>query len=170
VPIFCVTTPTKSSGQSMTEPLHGLLAHAAHDPGDDLGLGDRELEALATHHLDEDRHLQLAAAETTNASGGLARLHLRLTFVSSSRSSRSFKLREVTYFPSWPANGEALTLNTMLTVGSSTSTGGSGRGSSGIGHGLADVHLREPGQRHDVAGARLLHLGALQAPRTRTGS
>ena len=53
------------------------------------------------------------------------------TFVSSSRSKRSRRLRDVTYFPSVPANGDALTQNTMLTVGSSIVTGGSGRGSSG---------------------------------------
>ena len=39
--------------------------------------------------------------------------------------------REVTYLPSWPANGELFTENTMLTVGSSTLTGGSGTGFSG---------------------------------------
>ena len=40
-------------------------------------------------------------------------------------------LRDVTSLPSCPANGELLTLNIMLTVGSSIVTGGSGRGSSG---------------------------------------
>src|SRR5262249_34501170 len=42
--------------------LHRLEGPAALPPRDDLRLADLELEALAAHHLDEDRELQLAAS------------------------------------------------------------------------------------------------------------
>ena len=42
--------------------LDGFVQLAVDHPGDHLGLANREFEALATHGLDEDRELQLAAA------------------------------------------------------------------------------------------------------------
>ena len=42
--------------------LHRLVHLAVDLAGDDLGLADGELEALAPHHLDEHRELELAAA------------------------------------------------------------------------------------------------------------
>ena len=52
------------------------------------------------------------------------------TFVSSSFSSRSLMLREVTQRPSRPAKGEVLTEKTIEIVGSSMCRGGSGDGVS----------------------------------------
>ena len=52
------------------------------------------------------------------------------TFVSSSFSRRSRRLRLVTYWPSRPAKGEVLTLNWMAMVGSSMTISGSGAGFS----------------------------------------
>ena len=72
------------------------------------------------------------------------------------------RLREVTYLPSWPANGELLTGNIMLTVGSSTVTRGSGRGFSRVGDGVADVDVVEARERDDVARPGLVDLDALQ--------
>ena len=43
------------------ETLEGLVDRAVDEPGDDLGLADGELEALAAHLLDEDGQGQLAA-------------------------------------------------------------------------------------------------------------
>ena len=52
------------------------LVHLAVDlAGDDLGLADGELEALAAHHLDEHRELQLAAALHLPRVGPLGRQH-----------------------------------------------------------------------------------------------
>ena len=56
------------------ELLHRLVALAVDLARDDLGLADRELEALAAHRLDEDRHLQLAAAGHLEGVGGVAGL------------------------------------------------------------------------------------------------
>ena len=49
-----------------------------------------------------------------------------LLLVSRSRRSRIWRL--VTYFPSRPASGEALTRKFMVSVGSSTLSAGSGSG------------------------------------------
>ena len=54
-----------------------------------------------------------------------------LTLPSTSRSRRALIWRPVTYFPSRPDSGEVFTPNVMLSVGSSTSRRGSGRGSAG---------------------------------------
>ena len=51
----------------------------------------------------------------------------RPTLTSSSFSKRSFRLRDVTYFPLWPAKGLLLTWKFMLNVGSSISMLGRGR-------------------------------------------
>ena len=48
------------------------------------------------------------------------------TFVSISLKSLSRRLREVTYLPSLPANGELFTIKFIETVGSSIFTNGSG--------------------------------------------
>ena len=49
--------------------------------------------------------------------------------MSSSFSSRSLMLRDVTHRPSRPANGDVLTEKTIEIVGSSMCSGGSGAGS-----------------------------------------
>ena len=56
------------------EPLDGLVQLAVDLPGDDLRLADGQLEALAAHHLDEDRQLQLTAALHLPGVGTLGRL------------------------------------------------------------------------------------------------
>ena len=62
--------------------------------------------------------------ETLNRSGLSVGSTRRATLWISSFSRRSLMLREVTYLPSRPANGELLTWNVMLTVGSSTESNG----------------------------------------------
>ena len=53
------------------------LHHSAVDLArDDVGARDLELEALAPHHLDEDRQLELAAAEHLHLFGGVGRFDL----------------------------------------------------------------------------------------------
>ena len=55
------------------QPLDRLVQLAVDLPGDDLRLADGELEALAPHHLDQDRQLQLAAALDLPGVGTLGR-------------------------------------------------------------------------------------------------
>ena len=62
-PTCAMTTPWKSSGTSMTRSSTGSIADAVDLLGDDLGPRDLQLEAFAPHHLDQDRQLQLAAAD-----------------------------------------------------------------------------------------------------------
>ena len=52
------------------------------------------------------------------------------TSLRSSRSSRSLMLRDVTYLPSVPANGESLTIQNIETVGSSMAIGSRRSGAS----------------------------------------
>ena len=54
--------------------LERLLAHAVLVLREDLGVRDRQLEALAAHRLDEDRELQLAAAHDLEGVGGVGGL------------------------------------------------------------------------------------------------
>src|SRR5437870_3576326 len=55
--------------------LHRLLPNAVLGPSDHLRLPDRELEALPSHGLDQDRHLELAAARHDEDVGGIPRRH-----------------------------------------------------------------------------------------------
>ena len=76
MPHCAMTTPWKSSATSMTEILDRLHDLAVDDLGDDVGAGDLELEALAAHHLDQDRELQLAAAQHFHLLRRVGRLDL----------------------------------------------------------------------------------------------
>jgi hypothetical protein len=53
----------------------GSLQRAVDLAGDDLGLAHGELEALAAHHLDQHRQLQLAAALHLPRVGALGLQH-----------------------------------------------------------------------------------------------
>ena len=92
--------------------------------GDDVGARDLELEALAAHHLDQDRELQLAAADDLHLLGRVGRLDADRDVAEQLRSSRSFSWRDVTYWPSRPAIGDVLTPKIIDTVGSSIAIGG----------------------------------------------
>ena len=84
------------------------------------------------------------------------------TLVSSSRCRRSRRLRLVTYLPSVPANGEVLTTNCIVSVGSSTLSGGrpSGRSASAIVAPIVSSSM--PVTSDDVAGERLRERHALE--------
>ncbi len=56
------------------ELLHRLVELPVDRPGDHLGLADRQLVALAAHHLDQDRELQLAAPGDLEGVGRVALL------------------------------------------------------------------------------------------------
>ena len=147
------------------QPLHGLEQLAVLFAGHYLGLADRELEALAAHHLDQDRELQFAAPATTqptppptglldaNRDVGQGFLHQPLT-----------RLRlEVTCLPSRPECGESLIVKTIESVGSSISDRRQCDRCFGVGQGLADGDLVEPGDCDDVSGSGGLDLDSLQA-------
>ena len=74
-PSFWVTTPMNSSGQSITRCSIGSRSlPSSIRRVIDLGLADRHLVALAAHHLDEDRELQLAAPGDLERVGRVGRL------------------------------------------------------------------------------------------------
>ena len=63
VPTCAMTTPWNSSATSIDQILDRLHQLAVDLLGDDLGARHLQLEPFAAHHLDQDRELQLAAAE-----------------------------------------------------------------------------------------------------------
>ena len=69
--------------------------------------------------------------ETRNVSAESVSSTRSATLVSTSLNRRSRIFLEVTYFPSLPANGLLLTINSIETVGSSIFTNGSGSAFSG---------------------------------------
>jgi hypothetical protein len=74
------------------------------------------------------------------------------TLDSSSLKSRSRRLRLVTYLPSLPTNGESFTLNIMVSVGGSISSGLQRLGIGGVADAVANVDGFQADQRDDVAG------------------
>ncbi len=58
------------------EDLEGLLLHSVDFFHDHFGVRERELVALAAHGLDEDRELELAAAENAEGVRGVGVLEL----------------------------------------------------------------------------------------------
>ena len=70
-----MTTPTCSSGMSIVISSIGSCSSPSISLRDDLRLADGHLEALAPHHLDEHRQLQLAAALHLPRVGPLGRQH-----------------------------------------------------------------------------------------------
>ena len=84
-------------------------------------------------------------------------------FFFASRSRRSRMWRDVTHLPLLPAKGEVLTWKRTLMVGSSTLMRGRASCAVGGGDGVADLHVVEAGEQHDVARARLLDGRALHA-------
>ena len=145
------------------EILNRLHAHAVDLLDDDLGPRHLQLEPFAAHHLDQNRELQFTAAETLNCSGVSVGSTRSDTLPSSSLSRRSFRWRDVTYWPSLPASGEVLMPKIIDTVGSSTSMCGIGIAIVGIGDGLADGDVFDAGEADDVAGGGFFDLDALQA-------
>ena len=84
------------------------------------------------------------------------------TLVSSSLSSRSRRLREVTNWPSRPENGDVLMVNVMAMVGSSIWMRGSGSGILDAGHRIADGDALHAGDRQNVARTAHRFVHALQ--------
>ena len=93
-PSFCVTTPMNVLGAVDDQAAPSApCSFPSAVLRDDLGLGDRELVALAPHHLDEDRELQLAAAHDLEGVGRRRASTRRETLLRSSFSSRSRRWR-----------------------------------------------------------------------------
>jgi hypothetical protein len=89
-----------------------------------LGPGHAELVALAAHVLDQDPEVQFAAPGDLELVGVRGLLDPQRDVVLELFQQALAQHAEVTYLPSRPANGEVLTWKVMLTVGSSTFSGG----------------------------------------------
>ena len=96
----CVTTPDVLLGHVDAHPLDRLVAAAVDLPGDDLGLADGQLEALAAHQLDQDRQRQLAAALDLPHLGRSVAWTRSETLPISSRSRRALTWLAVSLSPS----------------------------------------------------------------------
>ena len=138
------------------QPLDRLVHLAVDQPGHDLRLADGQLEALAAHHLDQDRQLQLAAALHLPGVGPLGRQH------PDRHVADQFGIQPGLDQP----GGELL-------AGLAGQRGGvdadrhrdrrlvdgdqrQRRRVVGIGQRLADGDVRDPGDRDDVAGPALV--------------
>ena len=100
---------------------------------------------------------------TSNASAVSAGRTSIETLPRTSFSRRALIWRLVTYLPSRPASGEVLTPNVMRSVGASTSSRGSGRGSAGSVSVSPIVTSGRPGDADDVAGSGLGDVDAVDA-------
>ena len=99
--------------------------------GDDLRPRHLQLEALAPHHLDEDRQLQLAAADDLHLLGRLGRLDADRDVAEQLLVEPIAEVARGDVLPSRPAIGEVLTPKIIDTVGSSIAIGGIGVGAPG---------------------------------------
>ncbi len=143
--------------------LHRLVELAVDAAGDHLGLADRELVALAPHHLDQDRELQLAAPGDLEGVGGVARLDPDRDV------GQHFALEPLLEL----AAGDVGALAPRHRRGVDREDHADGRlvdpdrrqrdRPLEVREGLADAELVEAGDRHDVARPRALDLRALEA-------
>ena len=142
--------------------LHRLVEAPVDRAGHDLRLADRQLEPLAPHHLDEDRELQLAAPWTSQVSGrSVSRTRIE-TLPTTSWSSRPCSSRAVTLSPSWPASGDGVDPDRHRERRLVDPGDRERPRIVGVGEGLADRDLGDPGDRADLAGAGLLGFHAVE--------
>ena len=130
---------------------------------DDLGTAHGKLEAFAAHGLDEDGHLELAAALDQEGVlvGGVFHAHGHV--------AQAFAVQAV-------ADHAALH-QLAFTAGQGRGVDAEAHGHGGLVHadarqgagvlagadGVADGHVLDAGHHHDVAGLGLVHFGQLQA-------
>src|SRR5439155_22685142 len=146
------------------EVLDRLHALAVDELDDRLGPGDLELITLATHGLDEDRKVQLAAAAEKDPLGDVgvgdmqAQVGVELLVETGAKLAGGRELalaarKRRRVDPEGHAHGGLFDLDP-----------GQGVGGLRIRERVADRHLLEPGQEHYVARARARHRNAIQAP------
>ena len=124
VPVCAMTTPWKSSGTSMTNSSTGststwsivLVTISGRETC--TSKPSRRIISMRMDSCSSPRPM------TFTCSGESVFSTRRETLPSSSRSSRSRRLRDVTYWPSRPARGDVLTPKIIDTVGSSIAIGG----------------------------------------------
>ena len=133
--------------------------------GDDLGLADGELEALAAHHLDQHRELQLASALHLPRVGRSVVSTRSDTLPTSSASRRLFTSRAVSLSPSWPDSGDVLIPIVIDRLGSSTWMTGKRARIVGVGERLADGDVGQAGDGDDLARADFVRRRRGRAPR-----
>jgi hypothetical protein len=98
--------------------------------------------------------VQLAAPGDAELVRVCALLHAQRDVVDQLALEALLELREVTYLPSLPAKGEVLTWKVMLTVGSSTVSGGSASARPGS-QSVSEIRRLDAGDADDIAGAAL---------------
>ena len=136
---------------------------------DHLGLADRQLEALATHHLDEHRQLELAATLHLPAVGPVGGHDAdRRRCPRPPGPAGPSRARAVTFVPSFPASGDVLMPNVIDSEGSSTRVTRERPRVVGVGEAVADGHLVEPRDGDDLARAGLVDGDAVERLARRT--
>ena len=160
-----VTTPTYSSGMSIAHPLHRLVHGAVDLPRDHLRLADRQLEALAAHHLDEHRELQLAAPLNLPHVGALGLDDAQRDVAHELGSSRPLQLAGGQLVAVLPGQRRGVDADghrqRRLVDGDHRQRPRVIR----VGERLADRDLRDPGDRDDLARSGLRQHRRGRAPR-----
>ena len=143
--------------------LERFLDAATSLAGDDLGPADLELVALAPHHLDQNRKLQLATADHLQLVSRIGVLDANRDIADqlAPKSLAQFAGRDVLTI--LPGQGRGVHPKDhgdrrLIHVHGRERPRVVGRGD-----GLADGDVVDPGKANNVAGRGLLHLGPLQS-------
>ena len=126
-----VTAPTYSSGTSIERRSTGSWRLPSISLLDDVRLADCHLEALAAHHLDEDRELQLAAALDLEGVRAVGRHDAQRNVADQLLAQPVLDLARGDLVALLAGHGEVLTPIVIDIAGSSTVITGSGCGFSG---------------------------------------
>ncbi len=125
-----MTTPTKSSGTSISEMLDRLHELAIDALGDDLGLANHQFVTFAAHHLDKDGELQLSASQHFEGIGSARIFDAQRDVGQQFFFEALAKIARGHVLSVFSREGEVLTVNSMAMVGSSMAMCGSGAGFS----------------------------------------
>ena len=154
MPTLAMTTPWNSSATSMISSSIGSIFTPSMLLGDDLRARHLQLVAFAPHHLDQDRELQLAAAEDLDLLGRVGVLDLQRHVAEQLALQPLAQVTRGHELPIAPGHrrrvdaedhrhgrlvdGDRRNRDPML----------------GVGDGLADGDVFDAGQADDVAGGR----------------
>ena len=157
-----VDHPQVGIGDVDGHPLHGLAQHAVDLAGHDLRLAHGELEALASHGLDEDGQLQLAAALDLPGVGPLGRAQAQgdVAHQLGVEAAEDLPGRELR--PVLAGEGRGVDAHGH---GQARLVDGDDRQGSrvvGVGQGLADGDLVEPGHSGDLTRPGYLRLHPIE--------
>ena len=134
------------------EVLDGLHLLAVDLLDDHLGAGDRELIALPPHGLDQHREVELATAADHELVGGVGLLDPQPKVDVELLEEAGAELARGAELPLTAGEGRVVDAEGHPHRGLLDGDSRQRVGVVGIGQGVADRHLVEPGQHHDVAG------------------